>query len=139
MVHLYLFSDYVHNLILQFLGTLSDGNTIIRSTTWKILKLVKLPNIELFRLFVDGLIGSLEKHPQVCFVGPSVSIYVCVLVNFFFILLLLWLIHITSFQDEADIFSALFHIGRNHGKFVVSIINEVSEEVSMLLLDNHEI
>ncbi|XP_059462370.1 protein SIEL isoform X2 [Corylus avellana] len=79
----------------MFLGTLSDGNTIIRSTTWKILKLVKLPNIELFRLFVHGLIGSLEKHPQ----------------------------------DEADIFSALFHIGHNHGKFVVSIINEVSEEV----------
>ena len=68
-----------------------------------------------------------------------VCLYICMLVNFFFILLLLWLIHITSFQDEADVFSALFHIGRNHGKFVVSIISEVSEEVSMLLLDNYEI
>jgi len=107
---------------------------IIRSSTRKILKLVKLPNIELFRLFVDGLIESLEKHPQVCFVGPA-CIYICMYVNFFFILLLLWLIHVTSFQDEAGIFSALFHIGRNHGKFVVSIINKVSEEVRMLLLN----
>lgn len=47
----------------------------IRSTAREILKLVKLPNIELFRLFVDGLIESLEKHPQVCFVGPSVCLY----------------------------------------------------------------
>jgi len=71
-------SDYVHNLILQFLGTLTDSNMIIRSSTRKILKLVKLPNIELFRLFVDGLIESLEKHPQVCFVGPAcIYMYVC--------------------------------------------------------------
>jgi hypothetical protein len=62
-------------------------------------------------------------------------VYICMYVNFFFILLLLWLIHVTSFQDEAGIFSALFHIGRNHGKFVVSIINKVSEEVRMLLLN----
>ncbi|KAG4152644.1 hypothetical protein ERO13_D04G135400v2 [Gossypium hirsutum] len=32
-------------------------------------------------------------------------------------------------QDEADVFSALFHIGRNHGKFTVHIIEEVSPEM----------
>lgn len=36
------------------------------------------------------------------------------------------------FQDEADILNVLFHIGRNHGKFVVRIIEEVSPQVSML-------
>jgi hypothetical protein len=98
---------------------------------------VKLPNIELFRLFVDGLIESLEKHPQVCFVGPSVIyMYAC---KFILYSVTSWLIHLSSFQDEADVFSALFHIGCNHGKFVVSIINDVSGEVSMLLLDSYEI
>ncbi|XP_030926423.1 protein SIEL isoform X2 [Quercus lobata] len=79
----------------MFLGTLLDSNTLIRSATRKILKLVKLPNIELFRLSFDSLIENLEKHPQ----------------------------------DEADIFSVLFHTGCNHGKFVVSTINEASEEI----------
>ncbi|KAK8303614.1 hypothetical protein V6Z12_D04G162600 [Gossypium hirsutum] len=32
-------------------------------------------------------------------------------------------------RDEADVFSALFHIGRNHGKFTVHIIEEVSPEM----------
>lgn len=79
----------------MFLGTLLDSNKFIRSATRKILKLVKLRNIELFRLSFDSLVENLEKHPQ----------------------------------DEADIFSVLFHIGRNHGKFVVSTINEASEEI----------
>ncbi|KAG7965208.1 hypothetical protein I3843_09G212000 [Carya illinoinensis] len=79
----------------MFLGSLMDGNMSIRSATRKILKLVKLPNLETFKLSVDGLIDNLERHPQ----------------------------------DEADIFSVLFHIGRNHGKFGVSIINEVFEEM----------
>ncbi|KAM4079004.1 hypothetical protein ACB094_09G083100 [Castanea mollissima] len=79
----------------MFLGTLLDSNTLIRSATRRILKLVKLPNIELFRLSFDSLIENLEKHPQ----------------------------------DEADIFSVLFHTGCNHGKFVVSAINEASEEI----------
>lgn len=79
----------------MFLGTLLDGNMLIRSATRKILKLVKLPNIELFRLSFDSLIENLEKYPQ----------------------------------DEADIFSVLFHTGCNHGKFVVSTINEALEEI----------
>lgn len=43
----------------------------IRSATRKILKLVKLPNLETFKLSVDGLIDNLERHPQVCFVGHT--------------------------------------------------------------------
>lgn len=33
-------------------------------------------------------------------------------------------------QDEADIFYALYKLGRLHGKFVISIIRAVSQEVS---------
>ncbi|XVE76627.1 hypothetical protein DITRI_Ditri12bG0188600 [Diplodiscus trichospermus] len=32
-------------------------------------------------------------------------------------------------QDEVDVFSVLFHIGRNHGKFTVRMIEEVSPQV----------
>ncbi|XWS55469.1 hypothetical protein CRYUN_Cryun09bG0002800 [Craigia yunnanensis] len=32
-------------------------------------------------------------------------------------------------QDEVDVFSVLFHIGRNHGKFTVHMIEEVSPQV----------
>ncbi|XP_022767812.1 protein SIEL isoform X2 [Durio zibethinus] len=32
-------------------------------------------------------------------------------------------------QDEVDVFSVLFHIGRNHGKFTVLMIEEVSTEL----------
>ncbi|PPS06623.1 hypothetical protein GOBAR_AA14017 [Gossypium barbadense] len=32
-------------------------------------------------------------------------------------------------QDEADVLSALFHFGRNHGKFTVHIIEEVAPEM----------
>ncbi|WCJ27975.1 ARM repeat superfamily protein [Euphorbia peplus] len=32
-------------------------------------------------------------------------------------------------QDEVDIFSVLFHMGRSHGNFAASIISEVSQEI----------
>ncbi|MCD7451511.1 hypothetical protein HAX54_012396 [Datura stramonium] len=32
-------------------------------------------------------------------------------------------------QDEAEVFSALFMIGQNHGKFLVSLINEASQMI----------
>ncbi|XP_009772087.1 protein SIEL isoform X2 [Nicotiana sylvestris] len=32
-------------------------------------------------------------------------------------------------QDETEVFSALFMVGQNHGKFLVSLINEVSQMV----------
>ena len=36
------------------------------------------------------------------------------------------------FQDEVDAFSVLFHIGRNNGKFVVCIIDDISQQVRLL-------
>lgn len=39
-------------------------------------------------------------------------------------------------QDEADIFSVLFNIGQRHGKFALCIIEEVSQEVSMIFMCN---
>lgn len=35
-----------------------------------------------------------------------------------------------NFQDEAEVFSALFMIGQNHGKFLVRLINEASQMVT---------
>ncbi|KAE8711640.1 leucine-rich repeat receptor-like protein kinase IMK2-like [Hibiscus syriacus] len=79
----------------RLLSTLVDTSSVIRSLTRKILKLAKLPQFELFKLCIDGLLGNLETYPQ----------------------------------DEVDAFSVLFHIGRNHGKFTVHIIEEVSPEL----------
>ncbi|KAJ0089195.1 hypothetical protein Patl1_31443 [Pistacia atlantica] len=39
--------------------------------------------------------------------------------------------------DEADIFSVLFYIGRNHGNFAVCIIREVSQESSCISCVGH--
>lgn len=36
-------------------------------------------------------------------------------------------------QDEADVFSILYYIGRSHGKFSSRIMKEISLQVSMLL------
>ncbi|TYI33393.1 hypothetical protein ES332_A04G129900v1 [Gossypium tomentosum] len=79
----------------RFLSVLVDSSSVIRSMTRKILKLAKLPQFELFKLCIDGLLGNLEIYPQ----------------------------------DEADVLSALFHFGRNHGKFTVHIIEEVAPEM----------
>ncbi|XVF76894.1 hypothetical protein PTKIN_Ptkin13bG0303900 [Pterospermum kingtungense] len=78
-----------------FLSTLFDNSSVIRSATRKILKLAKLPKLELFRLCIDGILGNLETYPQ----------------------------------DEVDVFSVLFHIGRNHGKFTVRMVEEVSPQM----------
>ncbi|KAL5740300.1 hypothetical protein ACOSQ2_029480 [Xanthoceras sorbifolium] len=79
----------------MFLGTLVDSCDYVRSTTRKILKFVKLPNLKLFKLFIDSLLENLQMYPQ----------------------------------DEADVFSVLFNIGRSHGKFAVRIIEEVAQEI----------
>ncbi|XP_031284736.1 protein SIEL-like [Pistacia vera] len=79
----------------MFLGTLVDKNALVRSAARKILRSVKVPNVDFFKLFVDGLLENLKIYPQ----------------------------------DEADIFSVLFYIGRNHGSFAVCIIREVSQEM----------
>ncbi|KAJ0089190.1 hypothetical protein Patl1_31448 [Pistacia atlantica] len=79
----------------MFLGTLVDKNALVRSAARKILRSVKVPNVDSFKLFVDGLLENLKIYPQ----------------------------------DEADIFSVLFYIGRNHLNFAVCIIREVSQEM----------
>lgn len=38
-----------------------------------------------------------------------------------------------TLQDEADILSLLFDIGRNHGNYVLYIIKKFSQEVSEVL------
>lgn len=40
---------------------------------------------------------------------------------------------IFSCQDEADVFPAVSHIGRNHKKFVAIVSKEVFEEVNLFL------
>jgi len=37
----------------------------------------------------------------------------------------------TTLQDEADVFSVCSHLGRNHKKFVGSIVKETFEEVRL--------
>ncbi|TVU47490.1 hypothetical protein EJB05_07093 [Eragrostis curvula] len=48
----------------MFLGLLVDANTAIREAARKILGLVNLPKLQVFRSAVDGLITSLEKYPE---------------------------------------------------------------------------
>ncbi|KAK3227409.1 hypothetical protein Dsin_007271 [Dipteronia sinensis] len=48
----------------MFLGTLVDNCDHVRSATRKILKLVKLPNLKLFKLCIDSLLENLQMYPQ---------------------------------------------------------------------------
>ncbi|OEL12832.1 Protein SIEL [Dichanthelium oligosanthes] len=48
----------------MFLGLLVDGNALIRNAAHKILGLVNLPKLQMFKSAVDGLITSLEKNPE---------------------------------------------------------------------------
>ncbi|TXG58901.1 hypothetical protein EZV62_016730 [Acer yangbiense] len=48
----------------MFLGTLVDNCDHVRSATRKILKLVKLPNLKLFKLCIDSLLENLQIYPQ---------------------------------------------------------------------------
>ncbi|KAK4834531.1 hypothetical protein QYF36_024374 [Acer negundo] len=48
----------------MFLGTLVDNHDHVRSATRKILKLVKLPNLKLFKLCIDSLLENLQIYPQ---------------------------------------------------------------------------
>ncbi|GLT73769.1 hypothetical protein SLA2020_456050 [Shorea laevis] len=47
-----------------FLGTLFDNNAFIRSVARKILKIVKLPKLKLFKQCIDSLLENLETYPQ---------------------------------------------------------------------------
>lgn len=55
-----------HYFTWQFLGTLVDNCELVRCAARKILKLVKTPKLEFFRLFIDGLLENLKICPQVC-------------------------------------------------------------------------
>lgn len=56
-----------HSMFLQFLGVLVDNRKEVRYAARKILKLVKLSNLKLFKSSIDGLLESLSIYPQVCF------------------------------------------------------------------------
>ncbi|MCL7029626.1 hypothetical protein MKW94_020259 [Papaver nudicaule] len=79
----------------MFLGTLVDASTLIRCAARKVLRLLKLPFMKIFKSSINGLLTNLETYPE----------------------------------DEADIFSVLFYMGRNHGSFAVSFVTEVSQEI----------
>ncbi|KAB5520183.1 hypothetical protein DKX38_024502 [Salix brachista] len=48
----------------MFLGSLLDSCDLIRSTARKIFKLVKLPDLKLFRLSIHGLLQNLERYSK---------------------------------------------------------------------------
>ncbi|KAI3916408.1 hypothetical protein MKW92_029014 [Papaver armeniacum] len=79
----------------MFLGTLVDASTLIRHAARKVLRLLKLPFMKIFKSSINGLLTNLTTYPE----------------------------------DEADIFSVLFYMGRNHGSFAVSFVTEVSQEI----------
>ncbi|KAG0551636.1 hypothetical protein BDA96_01G439900 [Sorghum bicolor] len=48
----------------MFLGLLVDATAVIRDAARKILGLVNMPKLQIFKSAVDGLITSLEKYPE---------------------------------------------------------------------------
>ncbi|KAI3910818.1 hypothetical protein MKW92_009833 [Papaver armeniacum] len=90
---------FIHGLedeFYEFLGTLVDASNLIRHAARKVLRLLKLPFMKIFKSSINGLLTNLTTYPE----------------------------------DEADIFSVLFYMGRNHGSFAVSFVTEVSQESS---------
>ncbi|KAI3865321.1 hypothetical protein MKX03_037299 [Papaver bracteatum] len=79
----------------MFLGTLVDASTLIRHAARKVLRLLKLPYMKIFKSSINGLLTNLTTYPE----------------------------------DEADIFSVLFYMGRNHGSFAIIFVTEVSQEI----------
>ncbi|XP_040378112.1 protein SIEL isoform X2 [Oryza brachyantha] len=93
----------------MFLGLLVDMNALIRDATRKILGLVNLPKLQMFKSAIDVLITSLEKH-----------------------------------QEEQEIYSVLFSVGKNHGNFSANIAKHLAKEITMssdgeLILDKPRI
>uniref|UniRef100_A0A0E0KC50 Uncharacterized protein n=1 Tax=Oryza punctata TaxID=4537 RepID=A0A0E0KC50_ORYPU len=93
----------------MFLGLLVDMNALIRDATRKILGLVNLPKLQMFKSAINVLITSLEKH-----------------------------------QEEQEIYSVLFSVGKNHGNFSANIAKHLAKEISMpsdgeLILDKPRI
>ncbi|RWR82039.1 protein SIEL isoform X1 [Cinnamomum micranthum f. kanehirae] len=79
----------------MFLSVLADVDSTIRRAARNLLRVMKLPDLEIFRSSIDGLITNLETYPE----------------------------------DESDIFSVLFYIGKSHGGFVVSFLKETAQEI----------
>ncbi|PKI51428.1 hypothetical protein CRG98_028139 [Punica granatum] len=48
----------------MFLSSLTDNNSLVRDAVRKVLKSVKLPNLEIFTLSVYGLIENLQRYHQ---------------------------------------------------------------------------
>lgn len=79
----------------MFLSLLVDVDPSIRSAARHLLRAMKLPDLEIFRSSINGLLANLETYPE----------------------------------DEADIFSVLFIIGKSHGASVVGFIKELVQEI----------
>ncbi|XP_068649307.1 protein SIEL isoform X3 [Aristolochia californica] len=77
---------HMHMLLSGLMDTYSD----IRSAARKLLRVIKLPDLEIFKSAITGLLNSLEMYAQ----------------------------------DGAEIFSALFFMGKNHEKFAAIIVKE---------------
>ncbi|KAL6955254.1 hypothetical protein U1Q18_045534 [Sarracenia purpurea var. burkii] len=48
----------------MFLGTLVDTSAVVRSASRKVLRIMKLNDMAMFKLSVDGLLENLEMYPQ---------------------------------------------------------------------------
>ncbi|KAL5058233.1 hypothetical protein RYX36_029837 [Vicia faba] len=79
----------------MFLGALVDNCREVRCAVRKILKVVRLGDLAMFKSSIDRLLKNLDSY----------------------------------LLDEADVFSAFSHLGRNHKKFVGYIVKETFEEV----------
>ncbi|GAU17151.1 hypothetical protein TSUD_177810 [Trifolium subterraneum] len=88
----------------MFLGALVDNCREVRCAERKILKIVKLNDLAMFKSSIDRLMENLDSY----------------------------------LQDEADVFSAFSHLGRNHKKFVGYIVKETFEEVEAAFEENLE-
>lgn len=65
-MNMHTFVRLKENFHLQFISSLTDSSSLIRDAVRKVLKSVKLQNMDLFRLSVYGLIESMQRYHQVC-------------------------------------------------------------------------
>lgn len=56
------------SFILQFLGALVDNSRTVRYAARKILKILKLNDLAMFKSSIDVLLENLDSYPQVCFI-----------------------------------------------------------------------
>ncbi|KAL6010627.1 hypothetical protein ACLOJK_001063 [Asimina triloba] len=63
-----LLREIIRALFMEFLNVLMDTNSSIRHATRKLLRVMKLANLEIYRSLIDGLLTSLRTYPEM---GPS--------------------------------------------------------------------